>query len=129
LSGTGLGLTTYYISYVNTIQYVIIMGYVIHYTISSVTRDLPWVECDPTYSWDGCVGPCHGAQDSAKYLVLNRTCLPFDQYCDANGHCVDDANATIEVQDPAFSYFYDKVLDIRHLDGSVAGYSLQCLFD
>ncbi|CAG0921567.1 unnamed protein product, partial [Notodromas monacha] len=88
----GLGLTTYYISYVNTIQYVVIMAYVIHYAVSSVTRELPWVKCDPSYSFDGCVGPCSGAGNTAAagggggrgsnnvsdFVVLNGTC--WDDY-------------------------------------------------
>ncbi|CAG0921433.1 unnamed protein product [Notodromas monacha] len=72
----GLGVATFLTSFVNSIQYVQLLGYVIYYLFASFTTELPWNNCDNGWNLNGCIGPCGSQPDvGGKFIWLNETCL------------------------------------------------------
>jgi SNF family Na+-dependent transporter len=55
----GLGVTTFLTSFVNSIQYVQLLAYVVYYFFASFSLDLPWTNCDNPWNPNGCIGPCN----------------------------------------------------------------------
>ncbi|CAG0918709.1 unnamed protein product [Notodromas monacha] len=112
----GLGYMSIYISYVNTAQYALILSYVVRYTIDSFNMDLPWSVCYPD-SGPGCVGKCSEKLDGQNYVIFDKQCHLASESCTQKmgGElgCADGNGTSLTIQDPAFSYFYDKVADIR----------------
>ncbi|CAG0913068.1 unnamed protein product [Notodromas monacha] len=121
----GLGMTTLYISLANSVQYIIILAYVVRYTATSFTRKLPWEECSPLLSYDGCYGRCRGQPKDKKYVVFGKACHPAEEFCTTDPatklvQCKTNNGTELNTQDAAFSFFYDQVLDMRLKDGSVS---------
>ena len=62
----GLGVTTFLTSFVNSIQYIQLLAYVVYYLISSFSMGLPWTNCDNPWNPNGCIGPCESRTPSGK---------------------------------------------------------------